>query len=65
MEVLKIKKEWQNIIKYLINNQNLDTVESKRYSKSIYNLLKIYSEQKDDANLEFCIANFNSKNSLN
>ena len=57
-------RERHNIIKYLIDNQNLDTVESKSYSKSLYNFLKTYSEQKDDTNLECCIAKYNSKNKL-
>ena len=56
--------EKHNIIKYLIHNQNLDTVESKSYSKSLYNFLKTYNEQKDDTNLECCVAKYNSKYKL-
>ena len=57
-------RERHNIIKYLIDNQNLDTFESKSYSKSLYNFLKTYCDQKDDTNLECCIAKYNSKNKL-
>ena len=45
-------RERHYIIKYLIDNQNFDTEESKSNSKSLYNFFITYSEQKDNANLK-------------
>ena len=41
--------ERHNTIKYLIDNLHLDSVESKAYTKHLFEFLKLKSEKKDYA----------------
>ena len=45
--------ERHNTIKYLIDNSHLDTIESKTYTKHLFEILKLKSEKKDDSDFEF------------
>ena len=38
--------ERHNTIKYLIDNSHLDSVESKAYTKHLFEILKLKSEKK-------------------
>ena len=53
--------ERHNIIKYLIDNSHLDSVESKAYTKHLFEFLKLKSEKKDDADFEFLQTHYGSK----
>ena len=48
-------------IKYLIDNSHSDSVESKAYTKHLFEFLKLKSEKKDDADFEFLQTHYDSK----
>ena len=51
-------------IKYFIDNSHSDSVESKAYTKHLFEFLKLKSEKKDDANFEFLQTIYDSKNNI-
>ena len=53
--------ERYNTIKYLIDNSHLDSVESKAYTKQLFEFLKLKSEKKNDADFEFLQTHYDSK----
>ena len=56
--------ERHNTIKYLIDNSHLDSVESKAYTKHLFEILKLKSEKKDYADFEFLQTHYDSKNNI-
>ena len=56
--------ERHNKIKYLIDYSHLDSVESKAYIKHLFKILKLKSEKKDDADFEFLLTHYDSKNNI-
>ena len=56
--------ERHNPIKYLIDNSHSDSVESKSYTKNLFEFLKLKSEKKDDADFEVLQTHYASKNNI-
>ena len=56
--------ERYNPIKYLIDNSHSDSVESKAYTKHLFEFLKLKSEKNDDADFEFLQTYNDSKNNI-
>ena len=56
--------ERYNTIKYLIDNSHSDSVESKAYTKHLFEFLKLKSEKKDDADFEFLQTHYDSKSNI-
>ena len=56
--------ERHNPKKHLIDNSHSDSVESKSYTKHLFEFFKLKSEKKDDADFEFLQTYYDSKSNI-